>query len=142
MLRLPGLVVLSVQMRRVLSILLALFFGLGPLAATFEAQDDARLPACCRRNGAHHCDMTDTELARAAQAASPSAPVFSAPSHCPLYPTGASATNSPAHALTASAAKLYRSAAQNRVLADSQQVSSDSVSRAHTVRGPPAPAFS
>ena len=51
-------------MRRALSILLVLFFGLGPLTATLQGSDDSRLPACCRRNGAHHCVMAEEALAR------------------------------------------------------------------------------
>jgi hypothetical protein len=45
-------------MRRVLAILLMLAFGL-PLIAPALAfgPDDSQLPACCRRNGAHHCAM-------------------------------------------------------------------------------------
>jgi hypothetical protein len=40
--------------RRLLSILLLLVFGL-PLASPLLAQSDASLPACCRRAGKHHC---------------------------------------------------------------------------------------
>lgn len=56
-------------MRRLLAILLLAVFGLTTatplLAATQDATHslDAHLPACCRRNGAHHCMMavaTDT----------------------------------------------------------------------------------
>src|SRR5579864_3738776 len=72
-------------MRRALSILFVLFFGLAPLAATFDG-DDASLPACCRRNGTHHCVMSDAMLARLVQAAF-STPAFTSPSHCPQYPT-------------------------------------------------------
>ncbi len=48
-------------MRRGFSILLALLFGLSPLSA-IAGSDDAGLPACCRRLGAHHCAMT-TQMA-------------------------------------------------------------------------------
>ncbi len=44
-------------MRRGFSILLILFFGLGPLSAFVDGSEDASLPACCRRHGAHHCAM-------------------------------------------------------------------------------------
>ncbi|MGB7548225.1 MAG: hypothetical protein WBM14_10785, partial [Terracidiphilus sp.] len=85
-------------MRRVLSIFLVLLFGLGPLSATLEASDDARLPPCCRRHGAHHCAMAEAMIARMAQAAS-GTPAFTAPSHCPFYPTNASAILAPVYAL-------------------------------------------
>ena len=41
-------------MRRALSSLLILFFGLGPLAVTLSDGDESRLPFCCRRHGDHH----------------------------------------------------------------------------------------
>jgi hypothetical protein len=50
-------------MRRVFSIFLILFFGLGPLSALVEGSDDASLPACCRRLGAHHCAMYAENMA-------------------------------------------------------------------------------
>jgi hypothetical protein len=46
-------------MRRLLALLLLASFGL-PVAASALAlgqSPDTRLPACCRRNGAHHCAM-------------------------------------------------------------------------------------
>ena|SRR5579863_849199 len=70
-------------MRRALSILFVVLFGLAPLAAAFDG-DDASLPACCRRNGTHHCVMSDAMLARMIQAAL-STPAFTSPSHCPQY---------------------------------------------------------
>ena len=84
-------------MRRALSILFVLLFGLGPLAATFDG-DDASLPACCRRNGTHHCEMSDAMLARIIQAAL-STPAFTAPSRCPQFPAHESAAPSPALAV-------------------------------------------
>jgi hypothetical protein len=70
-------------MRRALSILFVFLFALGPLAAAFH-EDESSLPACCRRNGTHHCLMSDAMLARMIQAAI-STPAFTAPSHCPRY---------------------------------------------------------
>lgn len=58
-------------MRRILSILLTLVVGFGPAIAAVPAnalasgyspwtgqQDESRLPACCRKHGAHHCAMS------------------------------------------------------------------------------------
>jgi len=46
-------------MRRILALLLLAVFGLPTVAPLLAmGQDiDAHLPACCRRNGAHHCLM-------------------------------------------------------------------------------------
>lgn len=45
-------------MRRILALLLVLSFS-GPLIAPVftNSIDEAALPACCRRNGKHHCMM-------------------------------------------------------------------------------------
>jgi hypothetical protein len=84
----------ELQMRRALSILLVVFFGLGPLAATLGASEESLLPSCCRRSGAHHCAMSMRAMALLG-----SAPVFAAPSHCPSFPDGSSTTPPPSHAL-------------------------------------------
>jgi hypothetical protein len=55
-------------MRRILSILLLLALGLGQAASAAALTsgpasgwtgkiDESRIPACCRRNGKHHCEM-------------------------------------------------------------------------------------
>lgn len=47
------------SLRRILSILLVLAFGLPVAAPAFALGQDsaAGLPSCCRRNGKHHCMM-------------------------------------------------------------------------------------
>lgn len=84
-------------MRRALSIFLVLFFAIGPLTALFGETDDARLPACCRRHGAHHCAMSEAAMAQVILATGQH--IFTAPSHCPLYPQGAPAPTSSTHGL-------------------------------------------
>lgn len=75
-------------MRRSLSILLALVFGLGPLTFVLPQNDNGSLPACCRRHGAHHC----TNSAQSSSAGEiERTTAFTAPSHCPLYPAHQSA---------------------------------------------------
>jgi hypothetical protein len=66
--------------RRLLSSVLLLLFSLpliSPVLA-LAASSDANLPACCRRNGAHHCTMK----------VGPAAGInlSSIPQHCPAYP--------------------------------------------------------
>lgn len=70
-------------MRRALSISLILLLWLPALAALMPGAAEARLPFCCRRQGAHHCAME----AVAAQAEDTgSGPIARAPSHCPEFP--------------------------------------------------------
>jgi hypothetical protein len=102
-------------MRRALSIFLALLFGLGPLAATLPGSDDARLPSCCRRNGAHHCDMSDATLARMMEAALGQV-ILSAPAHCPMYPGNVHALLPPGHAITSAEAADLPALMQARLL--------------------------
>ncbi len=53
-------------MRRLLSITLLLMFGLPLVSPLFalSASADSNLPACCRRNGVHHCEMAADRVAR------------------------------------------------------------------------------
>ena len=124
-------------MRRALSILLVLFFGLGPLAATLDASDDARLPICCRRNGSHHCAMSDEALARIVQAWSGSTPVLATPGHCPFFPGTAPATISPIHALTAASIASFAVQPYARSAQSSRLAPRDTEAGTHAVRGPP-----
>jgi hypothetical protein len=61
-------------MRRILSILLLLALGLGPAGAADGLAsglrsgwtgkvDESRVPACCRRDGKHHCSMSAEQFA-------------------------------------------------------------------------------
>ncbi|MDR3773006.1 MAG: hypothetical protein P4L26_06635 [Terracidiphilus sp.] len=92
-------------MRRVLSILLVLSFSLGPLAAMLEAGDDARLPACCRRHGTHHCAMSTSMVSMLAEAA-PGRSVLTAPATCPAFPGSLAAIAPAPQALAAASTSL------------------------------------
>jgi hypothetical protein len=90
-------------MRRLLSITLVAMLGLPSVMAMLPASNESRLPACCRRDGAHHCAMSAGMTARMMEYVSRT-PGFSAPSHCPLYPAHASPATAPQFALTRSPA--------------------------------------
>jgi len=51
-------------MRRLLSFVLLLVFGLPVVAPALgpEASAETNLPACCRRDGMHHCTKTPEQL--------------------------------------------------------------------------------
>lgn len=125
-------------MRRSLAILFVLFFGLGPLTATLQASDDAYLPPCCRRHGAHHCAMAAMMAAERARQQQDRAPSFSAPSTCPCYPGAAAVLTAPPPALIASAAALpsLRTLAYSHSAVPSRVPSRPGCTRAG--RGPPA----
>jgi hypothetical protein len=116
--------------RRLTATLLLALFSISLMSA-FGADPDAKLPACCRRNGKHHCAMA------AGSSASPE-PGFKANDKCPLYPGAALSTSvvpaiaPPAAALTAilcGGDNLLRS--RHRLAIPAERL------RAHLKRGPP-----
>jgi hypothetical protein len=125
------------QMRRVLSIILVLFFGIGPLPASFRASVDTRLPSCCRRHGAHHCAMSKEIAAQMVRSDSGSTPFLSAPSRCPWYPDNSPATTSPVHALAGHFANSIVSVVQTHALTAPQAVRCKGLIRTHAGRAPP-----
>jgi hypothetical protein len=130
------------QMRRTLAIFLVMLFSLAPLAAALDASigadDDARLPACCRRHGAHHCDMSmQTAAVLAATAAGKV--IAMAPSTCPAFPGSLAATVSAPQALAVSAPGLPMLLAQYRSPAASRAAARVSRCRTRDDRGPPRP---
>ena len=71
-------------MRRLLAIALCLFFSsslISPLLA-LTAGPGANLPACCRRNGAHHC-TGNMPMAGDSATGSKLTPI---PERCPAFP--------------------------------------------------------
>lgn len=93
-------------MRRSLCAVLILLFWLGPLAEVLPASAESRLPACCRRHGAHRCAMSDAMASISRRASSGSAPALTAPAHCSSYPGNVLATTGPIEALLASSTAL------------------------------------
>lgn len=134
--RLPSLVYDESRMRRALSSLLILLFWLGPLSVVLPASAESRLPACCRRHGAHHCAMAE-------MASQPnSRPAFAAPGHCPHYPDALAASVTVADALTPPPAALLSLRSQNHArIASTVRVSSASL-RSRSSRAPPDYIFS
>lgn len=124
-------------MRRGLSILLALVVGLGPLASALPGSEDAALPACCRRHGAHRCSMA-AHMAAAMTAESSAKPFFTTPTTCPMYPGPAIAVLTPAFALMASQAQPGAPENSVRVLLPGSSTILLSASYTHAGRGPPA----
>jgi hypothetical protein len=124
-------------MRRGFSIFLILFFGLGPLSAFVDGSEDAGLPACCRRHGAHHCAMYAELMAMRAGRGIDPTPGFSAPLTCPLYHGPTFSMLMPAHALTATAPKDRAEFTRTPAPAFARIAAFSCVSRAYAGRGPP-----
>ena len=120
------------KMRRALSILLILFFGVGPLAALAGSDVEARLPACCRRHGAHHCQMNGI----AANEGTSGTNAIGAPSTCPQFPTNAAATTAQ-YAIAASPMGMPAMLAQPHSPVAGRAAARLSQIRTRTGRGPP-----
>lgn len=70
-------------MRRVPAILLVLLFSYSLIGPALLVDDHANLPACCRRDGKHHCGMAEGAMANAP---STGPAVAAARVKCPLFP--------------------------------------------------------
>jgi hypothetical protein len=128
--------VASKLMRRGFSIFLVLFFGLGPLSVLIDSED-ANLPPCCRRHGAHHCAMALRMAAMMRNAASGKMAMAEAPVTCPEYPGVAAWFAAPAPALTVSVAGLPMPRTRARVALADYAAPESTPARSYAGRGPP-----
>ena len=129
------------RMRRGFSLFLILLFSLGPLAVTVQGDDESRLPACCRRNGAHNCAMS-MAVARMSSQAFAGKTIVTAPSTCPRFPGGVFTVTSSAHALAASPAALPSLNVSLNSAAAARAAARVSQARTRSSRAPPAQFFS
>ena len=83
-------------MRRFIAITLLTIFGL-PFASSLFAltpKSDANLPACCRRNGKHHCMMT-AAIAQRPSSDAGKTETASVQESCPYSPAAPAVVNLP-----------------------------------------------
>ena len=118
-------------MRRVLASLLVALFSFSLIApAVFASDPDSKLPACCRRDGKHHCGM-------ASHTDSPAGPT-ARPARCDLFPSGGAVLASQIAGLPGiSRAALTGFFSQPAALNHAETVSRISYSQAGQKRGPP-----
>jgi hypothetical protein len=121
-------------MRRAISVLMIVFFGLGPLVATLSADEDSRLPACCRRHGAHHCAMSTDAMS----AAEPGTSNIKAPATCPYFPGYTVALNTITLALSPAPLSLPALIAELHSPVAGRGAARISQLRTRANRGPPA----
>jgi len=75
------------KLRKLISILLLAFFGLpfvSPLLAS-TAKSEANLPACCRRDGKHHCMMRVAERSESSSRRAEFHAPFEKCPYCPAF---------------------------------------------------------
>jgi len=123
-------------MRRILAISLLLLFALPTVMPLFAlgSDPDANLPACCRRNGKHHC-MMSMEMMQAMLNGTQAAAL---PMKCPLYPKAI--TTAQHHELFSSSASLIAAGLVAHPAIHLQTEARARVARdcARQKRGPPA----
>ena len=121
--------------KRLLAILLLLALGLPGVAPLFafsigEAQN--KLPACCRRNGAHHCN-TPVSFHSGSETT-----VSSEPMHCPLFPSVVPADRESFYALTSISSFDAALVASPTAVLDSTIAQHKRFDSSRLTRGPPA----
>jgi hypothetical protein len=124
-------------MRRVISILLLVIFGLPAVAPLFAAapRSEASLPACCRMHGKHHCFMGMV----ATPTLSSSKPQFRAPlERCPYAPALISGVHTTIYAPPAAPAIYAGLISHPAVAAQTESKLLISRGRSRQKRGPPA----
>ena len=134
-------------MKRLFSLFLALLIGLAPALSALPAgaltrvwkaaDDESNLPACCRRNGKHHCRMSADQM-RAMLASSSGETILTAPSCCPCYPQNLASSVSQSAALVHSPAQLSTLLVERRTPQASAMAALVSARRTWPKRGPPA----
>ena len=109
-----------------------------PLVQPFlawNATDKASLPACCRRNGKHHCMMSADE---GATLSSDTQAFDAPPQQCPYYPASIAIVHGDLFALPAAQAVYAGLIAHPAVVAQTESKLRISRARSRQKRGPPS----
>jgi hypothetical protein len=124
------------RMRRLITISLLAMLGLQfvlPLLA-LTARSETNLPACCRRNGRHHCMMG---MAERGQHTSRDPQFTSPPPKCPYRPAAVVVTHGNAFAPPLAHAIFASLGAHPAITAQTESKLRISVDRSRQKRGPP-----
>jgi hypothetical protein len=123
------------SMRRIVAVLMLVVFGSFLSAPLLAASSDPQssLPACCRRDGQHHCMMGMMQSQTGSTLASVG-------SHCPFFPQPGVAIDVQPHAIEPAPAGVFYAALQSHpaVHAQTEAQGRISLDRSHQKRGPPA----
>jgi hypothetical protein len=123
-------------LRKLISILLLVVFGLPFVPQLFAAtaKSESNLPACCRRNGKHHCMMSASEKQDGAK----TSPEFRAPlEKCPYAPAAVAVSHHPATKIAASSAIYAEMLSHPSVRPQTESKRRISQDRSRSKRGPP-----
>jgi hypothetical protein len=123
--------------RKFLSILLLAFFGLSFMSPLFALGTDVQsnAPACCRRNGAHHCLGNITEHSGFSKQG---IQVGALARRCPYFPNAVAATHPHLLAPETSAAVFAGIVSHPTGIAQTESKRRISCDRSRQKRGPPS----
>jgi hypothetical protein len=121
-----------IPMRRAIAISLMMLFSWTLTAPFFAPDNQASLPACCRRNGKHHCSARMMGLLAGSQRG-----FTTVAEKCPRCPLNASSTNSPQYQVESAAAIYVEFVTYPAIAPQSEAVYPISSLRSHQKRGPP-----
>jgi hypothetical protein len=125
-------------LRKLLAISLLALLGLPYLQSLMALTPDggANLPACCRRNGKHHCMMSMAERTQFTSRTSH----FQAPAEkCPYWPAIITISQSNTFVLPAPQATFAELIAHPAITAQTESKRRISFNRSRQKRGPPSP---
>jgi len=125
-------------MRRVPAILLVFLFSFPLIGPALFVDDDANLPACCRRDGKHHCAMMGMMDRDMAESPSSGPAVAALRTTCPFFPGGGAVLpHSGAALLAARQAAGVSIGCRFAARVQAEAGHRISFSRSHQKRGPP-----
>lgn len=131
-------------MRRLLAILIAVLIGLPTVSPLFALStgDDLSRPACCRRDGKHHCMLVDMDMSGAASTnrSGFNAPIVS--ERCPYDAPSATTTLHPDWTLDMAQAIFAGVISHPAVAPQTESKRLISADRSRQKRGPPATSLS
>jgi len=126
-------------MRVACAILVLLVMGF-PIASPFVAPGrNAALPACCRRDGKHHCMMKAMHTMESSRSSGPA--VTSPVEKCPFFPRHFAVTAHFQAGLPTTSAVFADVVAHPAFSPQTQAKYRISRARSHQKRGPPSPSF-
>jgi hypothetical protein len=125
----------STLLRKSLSILLLAVFGLPFVSPLLDmtAGAESNLPACCRRNGAHHCMMSEAQK----QALLHGDNVTVIRTRCPLYPKATAPAHHPDYGFTPAAVLFTEVLSAPETLRQIEAWARIALEGARQKRGPP-----
>lgn len=121
-----------IPMRRAIAISLMMLFSWTLIAPISVPDNQASLPACCRKNGKHHCAMRIMGLLAGSQSG-----FTTVAEKCPCYPLNAGSTNSPQYQVKPAGTFYAEFVSYPALALQSEALYCISSLRSHQKRGPP-----